>query len=165
MLSRNYFTPAILSITFRDCFWNDQTMNTPSDSPAKAVTRTGRCLCGGVKFIATGNPINIRACHCQDCQRLTGSAFFARALYPREAVSITGTLAEFKSSDDLARKFCPHCGSQIFAQRKSNNAIAVALGSFDDLMGLQPTEHIWLCDKQPWVIIPPDQKCHQQAGK
>jgi hypothetical protein len=108
-----------------------------------------------VQYAAIGDPINVRVCHCQDCQRLTGSAFFARALYPRTAVSISGALAECDSSEDLIRKFCPHCGSQIFAQRRSKpDAIAIGLGSFDDLKGLEPSEHVWVSDKQEWLALP-----------
>jgi hypothetical protein len=118
-----------------------------------------------VKYVAAGDPINVRVCHCQDCQRLTGSAFFVRALYPRTAVSIAGALAEINSSEDLIRKFCPRCGSQIFAQRRSNpNAIAIGLGSFDDLKGLEPSEHIWVADKQEWLAIPVGVKRHPESA-
>ena len=117
--------------------------------------RAGKCFCGAVTYVVTGDPINVRACHCQDCQRLTGSAFFVRALFPKSQVTITGALSEFPSSEDLTRKFCPRCGSQIFCERKSRpDAIAVALGSFDNPDGLSPSEHIWVADKQAWLLIP-----------
>jgi hypothetical protein len=111
--------------------------------------------------VVSGPPINVRICHCRDCQRLTGSAFFVRALFPRGAVSITGQLAEFHSSADLTRKFCPRCGGQIFAERKSRpDTIAIALGSFDHLDGLCPSEHIWVSDKQEWLFLRADAKQH-----
>jgi hypothetical protein len=138
-------------------------MNESSIKKSVAVTRTGGCFCGAVKYVVCGEPINVRACHCQDCQRLTGSAFFVRALFPKSMVTITGGLSEFASSDDLTRKFCPHCGSQIFAERKSRpNAIAIALGSFDHLDGILPSEHVWVSDKQAWLSIPPEAKQHRE---
>lgn len=128
------------------------------------VKRTGQCFCGAVKFTVTGDPINVRACHCKDCQRVTGSAFFVRALFPKDQVTVTGTLAEFPSSEDLTRKFCPRCGSQLFADRKSRpDAIAIALGSFDNLEGILPSEHIWISDKQEWFSIPAGIKQHRQT--
>lgn len=128
------------------------------------VTRTGGCFCGAVKFTVTGDPINVRACHCKDCQRLTGSAFFVRALFPKDQVTVTGNVAEFPSSDDVTRKFCPRCGSQLFADRKSRpDAIAIALGSFDNLDGILPSEHIWISDKQEWFSIPAGIKQHRQT--
>ena len=139
-------------------------INEPFIGNVACDTRTGRCFCGAVKYVVTGAPINVRVCHCQDCQRLTGSAFFVRALFPRNLVTVTGVLAEFPSSDDLIRKFCPRCGSQIFVERKSNpDAIAIALGSFDNLDGLQPSEHIWTSDKQAWLALPVGTKQHLKA--
>ena len=132
-------------------------------SKSGPVTRTGGCFCGAVKYVVTGDPINVRACHCQDCQRLTGSAFFVRALFPKSQVTITGNVTEFNSSDDLIRKFCPRCGSQIFAERKSRpDAISIALGSFDSLKGMAPSEHVWVSDKQKWVSIPADTTQHRE---
>jgi hypothetical protein len=126
--------------------------------------RSGGCLCGAVIFTVSGVPINVRVCHCQDCQRLTGSAFFVRALYSRNVVNFTGELAEFLSSTDLIRRFCPRCGSQIFAERKSRpDAIAISLGSFDKLDGICPSEHIWGSDKQEWLSLPADIKQHLEA--
>lgn len=128
-------------------------MATEEKSPG--LVRTGGCFCGAVKYTVAGAPINVRACHCRDCQRLTGSAFFVRALFPKSQVNIIGTVTEFPSSDDVTRKFCPRCGSQLFAERRSRpDAIAIALGSFDHLEGISPSEHIWIADKQAWVSIP-----------
>lgn len=138
-----------------------------SETPFKysaPVKRTGGCFCGAVKYTVTGEPIDVRACHCKDCQRLTGSAFFVRALFPRDRVTITGDVAEFPSSDDLTRKFCPRCGSQLFADRKSRpDAIAIALGSFDNLDGILPSEHVWISDKQEWFSIPSGIKQHRRT--
>jgi len=95
---------------------------------------------------------------------LTGSAFFVRALFLKEHVRIAGEVTEFASSDDLIRKFCPRCGSQIFAERKSRpDAIAIALGSFDELDGIFPTEHVWVSDRQEWLWIPGSVKQHGET--
>jgi hypothetical protein len=145
-------------------------VNRPFAGPASRADlpglRTGGCLCGAVKFSVTGTPINVRVCHCQDCQRLTGSAFFVRALYSKDLVTLSGELTEFPTSDDLIRKFCPRCGSQIFCERKSRpDTIAIALGSFDDSQGLCPSEHIWVSDKQEWLSLPPDTKQSLKATR
>src|ERR1700729_274573 len=103
-------------------------MSESTTKKSTPVTRTGQCFCGAVKYTVTGEPINVRACHCRDCQRLTGSAFFVRALFPKDQVTITGQVAEFPSGDNVTRKFCPRCGSQLFADRKSRpDAISIAL--------------------------------------
>ena len=38
-------------------------------------TLNGACLCGHVRFHLSGGPIVTHACHCTQCQRVTGSAF------------------------------------------------------------------------------------------
>ena len=139
-------------------------MSESTTKKSGTMTRTGQCFCGAVKYTVTGEPINVRACHCRDCQRLTGSAFFVRALFPKDQVTITGQVAEYPSGDNVTRKFCPRCGSQLFADRKSRpDAISIALGSFDDLDGIVPPEHIWVSDKQAWYSIPAGTKQHRQT--
>lgn len=129
-----------------------------------AVIRKGSCFCGDVKFVVTGDPLNVRACHCRDCQQLTGSAFFVRAIFPKSAVSFSGRLSEFPTNEDVVHKFCPRCGSQIFAGRRSRpDAMGIALGTFEDLKGLRPTDNIWVSDKQDWVVLGSDTKLHPQS--
>jgi len=46
----------------------------------------GGCLCGAVRFVATGQPKWMAWCHCQSCRRHSGApvsvfAAFERAVY------------------------------------------------------------------------------------
>jgi len=40
---------------------------------------TGHCLCGGVRFEVTEEPLSAGYCHCTRCQRRTGTAASAQA--------------------------------------------------------------------------------------
>ncbi len=113
---------------------------------------TGGCLCGDVRYEATGEPLNVRLCHCRLCQKATGQAFFARAMYPVEKVTITGETRRFASSEHVERLFCPQCGSGVFAQRASRrDLIAITLGSLDDPDALKPEVQIWTSSRIGWV--------------
>jgi hypothetical protein len=80
------------------------------------------------------------------------SPFFARALYPIDQVTVTGTTARFASSPALQRVFCPTCGTRVIAERAEAKRIGVALALFD----LSPECHFFVASKAPWVRINDD---------
>ncbi len=117
-----------------------------------ARTLSGGCLCGAVRYTATGDPINVRLCHCRLCQKASGQPIFARALYPRSAVAITGETAGFRSSEDLERRFCPTCGTGLFAGRVSApERYAITLATLDDPDALTPEAQIWTSRRIGWM--------------
>ncbi len=115
---------------------------------------TGGCLCGAVRYVVRAAPVNVRICHCGLCRRATGAPFYARAMFPRAAVSITGETGAFSSSPDLRRRFCTHCGTSLFAERLSrSDMLSVTLGSLDEPGRIAPTMHIFTSDKVPWISL------------
>ena len=63
---------------------------------------TGGCLCGNVRIVASGRPYRVGICHCLDCRKHHGALFHASAIFPQEAVTITG-----ETRDYVGRHFCP----------------------------------------------------------
>ncbi|WP_394832656.1 GFA family protein [Pendulispora rubella] len=124
-------------------------MQPESESPPP---HTGRCLCGAIRYVANGSPVNVRVCHCRICQRATGAPFFARALFPIAAVSVQGQTSAFASSAGLLRRFCASCGTSVFAQR-DHEFLAVALATLDEPGRLPPTMHIFTSSKVPWLSL------------
>jgi hypothetical protein len=117
------------------------------------MIREGGCLCGAVRFKAKGEPINVRICHCRNCQKAMGSPFYARALFDPAAVSVEGETKSYASSETLDRVFCTACGTRLFTRRRNGTAVGVALATFDDRHAFAPTEHIWLAEKIDWVRL------------
>jgi hypothetical protein len=113
----------------------------------------GGCLCGAVRFEAEGEPINVRICHCRNCQKAMGSPYFARALFAQNALTVQGDTARYSTSDRLDRVFCPTCGTRLFSWRRDGSAAGVALATFDDRNAFAPTAHIWLSAKIDWVTL------------
>jgi hypothetical protein len=64
----------------------------------------GGCLCGDVRYSASGEPVVTSICHCRDCQRQTGSAFVEVVAVPKEAFSVQGRLQTFTNTGDSGRK-------------------------------------------------------------
>jgi hypothetical protein len=117
------------------------------------MIREGGCLCGAVRFKAAGEPINVRICHCRNCQKAMGSPFFARALFNQSALSVEGDTVSYASSEALNRVFCKTCGTRLFSWRRNGTAAGVALAVFDDRNAFVPTEHIWVAEKMDWVKL------------
>jgi hypothetical protein len=110
-------------------------------------------MCGSVRYVAVGTPLNSRVCHCRQCQKAVGAAFNARILFPGNQVTFDGAPSRAHSSDDLERGFCAACGTSIYTHRLSTNWTGVTAGSLDDPSQFQPEAHTWVSEKQQWLVI------------
>jgi len=104
----------------------------------------GGCLCGDVRLTTTGGPYRVGLCHCLDCRKHHGALFHASAIFPEEAVTITGETRAY-----AGRHFCPRCGSSIFG--RSGDEIEVNLGSLDAPDRLMPTYELWTVRRETWL--------------
>jgi len=64
------------------------------------TTRAASCNCGQLRVEGTGEPVHVSVCHCDECQRRTGSVFAVHARFPREAVHIKGEGKEFVRTNE-----------------------------------------------------------------
>ena len=65
----------------------------------------GGCLCGAVRFIATGQPKGVYWCHCQSCRKHTGAPVSVFVAFEREAYTVTnGEITKFDSSPGKTRR-------------------------------------------------------------
>lgn len=105
---------------------------------------TGGCLCGDLRFVATGRPYRVGLCHCLDCRKHHGSLFHASAIFPHAAVTVEG-----EARDYAGRSFCPRCGSSVFA--RTADEIEVNLGSLDAPNQFTPTYESWVIRREAWL--------------
>lgn len=131
----------------------DGVITTDEPSPIKPPPYWGGCACGAVRYQASAPPANIRVCHCRLCQKATGQPFFARAVFAREALSISGRLERHASSPKQNRAFCPKCGTPLFSEPQDRPFVGVALGSLDDPDALPPQAHVWTSRKVGWLKL------------
>ena len=104
----------------------------------------GGCLCGDIRFVATGPPDRVGLCHCLDCRKHHGALFHASAIFDRSAVTITGTPRDY-----AGRFFCPRCGSSVFS--RSGDEIEIHLGSLDAPDRFRPTYELWTRRREAWL--------------
>ncbi|CAN7155263.1 GFA family protein [Devosia sp. LjRoot3] len=104
----------------------------------------GGCLCGAVRFVATGRPFRVGICHCMDCRKHHGALFHASAIFPEAAVTISGEVGDY-----LGRCFCPRCGSSVFSL--SGDEVEINLGSLDAPDQFRPTYELWTIRREAWL--------------
>ena len=88
-----------------------------SDKRVYGKTYRGRCFCGAVELIATGQPEVSGYCHCESCRSWSASPVNAFTLWKPEAVEITrGTehIGTFSKTPRSHRKWCKKCGGHLF---------------------------------------------------
>lgn len=105
---------------------------------------TGGCLCGAVRLEAVGAPLRVGICHCLDCRKHHGALFYAAAVFPEGAVTVTGAVGEYEG-----RCFCPRCGSSVFA--RSGAEVEVHLGTLDAPDAFVPDYELWCVRREAWL--------------
>ena len=105
---------------------------------------TGGCLCGDIRLVAVGPPYRVGLCHCLDCRKLHGALFHASAIFPQDAVTITGAPHSY-----AGRFFCPRCGASVFG--RSGDEVEVNLGSLDAADHFIPTYELWTIRRAHWL--------------
>lgn len=119
------------------------------------VSYVGGCLCGAVRYRASGAPMMEGNCHCHDCRKASGGPYAPTLFFPLEAVAITGEVAYYESiggsGQPIRRGFCPKCGSQLFGRPSLRAAmIGIRAGSLDDPSVFKPMAEIFVSHAAPW---------------
>ncbi len=120
----------------------------------RAKIYKGGCLCGRIRFEATGPANKPHTCSCKMCQRHTGSLTAAWVEFPKGSlkwVGEGGLPSIYRSSKYSSRSFCPSCGSTLGAI-DDNPIVAMLLGVFDspNRKELMPTYHSYRGGRPKW---------------
>ena len=125
------------------------------------MTIKGRCRCGSCSYeIAIDDLPRVYACHCQVCQRWTGSAFSVQALVAEDRLAVVGPVIVQEITTDgrtSTQRFCGSCHSRIYNTNTRRPGVAVVrAGTLDRSEELDCAAHIFTAYRQAWVIIPAD---------
>lgn len=104
---------------------------------------TGQCLCGSVKFSATGVETDHHACHCSMCRRWSGSLQMATTV-ATVTFEDESSIGRYQSSDWAERGFCNKCGSGLFYHFKPKGMMIMSVGLFDDQEPFKLTSEIFV---------------------
>jgi hypothetical protein len=133
-------------------------------------TREASCNCGQLRVTCKGpDPERISLCHCNLCQKQSGSVFAVQARFPREQVTIEGKstawklplakakLTEYRNCASLGGggtfHFCPVCGSTVWYTADADAArIGVKIGAFTDPTFPAPKISAFEEYQHPWAM-------------
>lgn len=122
----------------------------------------GRCTCGEIRYRLTSRPMIVHACHCSECQRLSGGAFAINAMIESDrvetlsgepvAVPVSGT-----SGKPQTIYRCPSCQVALWSHYPGGGPkiCFVRVGTLEEPGRLPPDIHIFTSTRLTW--LPPPQ--------
>lgn len=121
----------------------------------------GKCSCNKLRYRMNAKPLIVHACHCRQCQRVTGTAFVMNAVVEKTRLEIlSGGVANYHFPDTCHTVFfCPECVTYVWSEYKNgafNDCRFVRVGTLNEPDRLPPDVHIFTESAQPWVHIPSD---------
>jgi hypothetical protein len=118
----------------------------------------GNCQCGEIDYEADVDPQSVLLCHCDDCQRLTGSVyrpiihtsnvnFSLKKGNPRLYIK-TGS-----SGKKRAHYFCGTCGSPIYStDPETHEKLSLRVGGLKEKHAFSVAKQQWCASKLDWAI-------------
>ena len=130
----------------------------------------GGCYCGGVRYVAEGEPMMKAQCHCRECLYISGGAPNLFMVMPLDGFRYTkGTPKAFTRSDleaPVTREFCAECGTHLVTRRLGLSAVVLKIGTLDDPSQFgSPQMAIYTVDKQPFHAIPEGMPAFERMPK
>jgi hypothetical protein len=114
----------------------------------------GKCHCGNIEIEAKVKLSEVRACHCTDCQKMSGAPLRAIAIAPADKIKIAGQTSEYIKIGDSGNKriqaFCPKCGTQLFATDMGKTQYNLRTGFLEQKNELVPKSHVFTHSSMLW---------------
>jgi len=119
----------------------------------------GQCHCGAIVYEADVEIDTIAICHCQDCQRLSGTAFRANVSAPAATFRLLrGEPRNYVKTGDSGAKrfhaFCCDCGSPVYSCAPIDPpTYTLRVGALNQRAELgRPKQQIWTQRRLSWVL-------------
>ena len=123
----------------------------------------GGCACRAIRYKLTASPMIVHACHCRDCQRITGSAFVINIWIEKKFVEAGPVVPKsFRLTGGSGKHhdvfFCGICATYLWSryQGAPGSALFVRAGTLDTPEAVKPDVHIFTRSKVPWLDLPVD---------
>jgi len=133
----------------------------------------GGCSCGAIRYKLTESPLRVHACHCRDCQRVTGSGFVINIWIEKQFLERTGAVPKSftlkgGTGKDHEVFFCDKCGTYVWSRYQAapgGDALFVRAGTLDKPDEVKPDIHIFTRSKLQWLKLPEGALAFETAYK
>jgi hypothetical protein len=114
---------------------------------------SGGCHCGAVRYSMPTVVTHHTLCHCTDCRRHAGAPAVSWAIAPVDAVTVTGNVQIYASSEHGRRHFCGACGTGLFYTNDQifPGMIDVQSATLDDPNAIPLQGQIQLAERIGWM--------------
>jgi len=139
------------------------------------TARIARCACGRVEVKVQGEPQRVYVCHCDFCQKRSGTTGTESAWFASHQVLEIASDTKIYNGLELdgvgvaelglgvSYYFCATCGSTVFSTIAEIPGIhAFAVGCFVDPDFAPPTEEYWTDLRPDWLASIPDAVAHER---
>ena len=120
-------------------------------------TLSGSCLCGKVRYTATGQEQRFYHCHCMRCRKASGtghaSNLFVQGTLAWESGEELVTSFKVPDAKHFTNTFCRECGGRLPRFIEAVDMVFIPAGSLDDVPEMGPQARIftdsgaaWACD-------------------
>jgi hypothetical protein len=138
--------------------------------------RIAQCGCGRVKVRVTGEPLFVAACHCDFCQKQTGSVVQVMSYFrgdqvveiigePRvyNGLEIDGVGLAGSDEHSISLHFCGTCGSTVYrVASQMPGMYGIGVGTFVDPQFPPPTMEVWTELRHDWLAPIPNAVVHER---
>jgi hypothetical protein len=131
------------------------------------AVHSGGCLCGAVRFEATGTPKWVVNCHCRSCRRHTASPMTTFTGFADENFTIVaGEPKVFESSPQTRRTFCGDCGTPLtYFADWDPGMVHLYVCSLDSPDDFAPKFHVNFAEHVKWFDTVDDLKRYRSMSK
>lgn len=133
----------------------------------KSQTRDGGCTCGHVRYQVTSEPMIVHCCHCRGCQKNSGASFALNALFEADRVEliageVEGVTVPTPSGTGQVITRCSKCKVAVWSNYNMGGLRErirfIRVGTLDEPDQFPPDVHIFTCSRQPWVLLPKEDR-------
>lgn len=115
---------------------------------------SGSCLCGLVRYTATGEAVRFYHCHCQRCRKASGTGHATNLFVKGELAWESGedSIINYKlpEAERFSNTFCGHCGGRLPRFVESLGIVFIPAGSLDVEPDIAPQARIFTDSRAAW---------------